>query len=128
MAKINQALLDRLANGLGVTKARVYALIQDSAAKNRLPRHLAALLVAGDNNISIQKYATERDLADLRGIPAHVPTAVTPTVPISKIVRSSAKSTRTPRTKENTVFVVYGRDWKLRDSMYAFLGALGLKP
>ena len=128
MAKINQALLDRLANKLGVTKARVYALIQDSAAKNRLPRHLAALLVAGDNNISIQKYATEKDLADLRGVPARVPTSVTPTAPISKIARSSPKSTRTPRTKENTVFVVHGRDSKLRDSMYAFLGALGLKP
>jgi predicted nucleotide-binding protein len=128
MAKINQALLERLANRLGVTKARVYALIQDSAAKNRLPRHLAALLVAGDNNISIQKYATERDLVDLRGIPAHVPASVPPAAPVSKIARSTAKSARTPRTKENTVFVVHGRDSNLRDSMYAFLGALGLKP
>lgn len=32
------------------------------------------------------------------------------------------------KTKENTVFVVHGRDSKLRDSMYEFLGALGLKP
>lgn len=126
MAKINQALLERLATKLGVTKARVYALIQEISAKNRVPRHLGALLLAGDSNISIQKYATEQDLVDLRGIPHHAPAAVPVTV--SPSVRAVArKTTKAPKTKENTVFVVHGRDTKLRDATYDLLGALGLK-
>lgn len=128
MARINQALLDRLAAKLRVSKARVYALIQQISAKNRVPRHLGALLLAGDNNISVQKYATPQDLAELRGTPQHIPVAAPP--PVSPAARSGAgrnKASKTPKTKENTVFVVHGRDPKLRDSMYELLGALGLK-
>jgi hypothetical protein len=45
MTKINQSLLDRLGKTLGVNKARVYQLITDISAKNRVPRHLGALLL-----------------------------------------------------------------------------------
>ncbi len=86
-------------------------------------------LVAGDNGISVQKYATADEYAELRGITTHVPVAVdaapaSPPPPRS-VVR---KGKGTTKTKENTVFVVHGRDAKLRDAMYQFLGALGLKP
>lgn len=128
MAKINQALLQRLAKKLGVKPARIYALIQNISNKNRVQRHLGALLLAGDNGISVQKYATPQELADLRGIPNHVPVAVP--VVAGPAPRAAARKgeRKLPKTKENTVFVVHGRDTKLRDSMYQFLGALGLKP
>jgi predicted nucleotide-binding protein len=128
MAKINQALLGRLATKLDVSKARVYALIQEISAKNRVPRHLGALLLAGDNRISVQKYASGQDLIDLRGVPQHIPVSVT--TPADAPARAAKKSAakRVPKTKENTVFVVHGRDSKLRDAMYELLGALGLKP
>jgi predicted nucleotide-binding protein len=129
MAKINQALLQRLADRLGVSKARIYALIQQISAKNRVPRHLGALLLAGDNNISLQKYASAQDLADLRGIPNHVPVAVNADTPAaSRPATRKAKTRKIVKTKENTIFVVHGRDAKLRDSIYQLLGALGLKP
>ena len=131
MPKINHDLLDRLASRVGVRKARVYALIQTISAKNRVPRHLGALLLAGDNGISIQKYASAQDLADLRGIPNHVPVSVNaaPTaLPSPKAVLKKGKGTKLAKTKENTIFVVHGRDAKLRDAMYGLLGALGLKP
>jgi hypothetical protein len=130
MAKINQALLDRLADKLGVGKARVYALIQQMSAKNRVARHLGALLLAGDNGISVQKYATTQDLHDLRGIPHHVPVtanASSDAAPRPRPAPRKSRGMKTPKTKENTVFVVHGRDSKLRDSMYELLGALGLK-
>jgi predicted nucleotide-binding protein len=130
MAKINQALLGRLMQKLGLAKARVYGLIQEISAKNRVPRHLGALLLAGDNGISQQKYATAEEIAELRGIPNHVPVAVNaaPAVtPPPRAVLRKGNATKIPKTKENTVFVVHGRDAKLRDSMYEFLGALGLK-
>ena len=124
MAKINQALLGRLTAKLGVSKARVYALIQESANKNRVRRHIGALLLAGDHGISIQKYASAEDHAELRGIPNHVPVATPPAaVPVRR-----GKAAKAPRTKENTVFVVHGRDIRLRSAMYEFLAALGLRP
>jgi predicted nucleotide-binding protein len=129
VAKINQALLERLATKLEVGQARLYQLIQKISNANRVPRHLGALLLAGDNSISIQKYATPQDLADLRGIPHHVQVAVPVAVDVlPRAAARKAKATRLPKTKENTVFVVHGRDNKLRDSMYQFLGALGLRP
>lgn len=128
MPTINQALLERLASKVGVTKARIYALIQEISAKNLVPRHLGALLLAGDNKISIQKYATAQDLAELRGIPHHIPVAIAPaTNPAPRVVLRKGRAVKLPKTKENTVFVVHGRDAKLRDAMYELLGALGLK-
>lgn len=128
MATINQSLLERLATKLGVSRARVYVLIQQISAKNRVQRHLGALLLAGENNISFQKYATKQDLADLRSVPHDV----LPTTPAlansqSRSVVRKGRTNKLPKTKENTVFVVHGRDTKLRDSMYELLGALGLK-
>lgn len=130
MSKINQELLDRLAGRLEVGKARVYALIQMISAKNRVPRHLGALLLAGDNGISIQKYASPQELTDLRGIPSHVPIAVNaaPVAPSAASAAKKAKGAKVAKIKENTIFVVHGRDTKLRDAMYELLGALGLKP
>jgi len=130
MPKISQALIDRLTKKLGVSKSRVYALIQESANKNRVRRHLGALLVAGDNGISINKYAAPEDHAELRGMGTHIPVATTPvsahpSLPVGP--NRKAKSRAIPKTKENTVFVIHGRDAKLRDSKYELLGALGLK-
>lgn len=127
MAKINQALLERLAGKLGVSKARIYSLIQQISAQNRIPRHLGALLLAGDNGISAQKYATTQDLADLRGIPSHVSVALGEPAPV-RVVARKGKPAKSVKTKENTIFVVHGRDAKLRDAVYELLGSLGLKP
>jgi predicted nucleotide-binding protein len=129
MAKINQALIERLRSKLGISKSRLYALIQQSANKNRVRRHIGALLLAGDNGISIQKYASAEDHSELRGIPNHVPVAINaaPAVAPSRAVLRKGKTAKIPKTKENTVFVVHGRDAKVRDAMYEFLGALGLK-
>ena len=92
-----------------------------------MPRHIGALLLAGDNGISQQKYATAKDLGDLRGIPTHVPVEVDAAPPARAAVRKG-KGAKVPKTKENTVFVVHGRDTGLRSAMYEFLAALGLKP
>src|SRR2546427_4025472 len=129
MARINQALLDRLEVKLGVKRARLYALIQEVSHNKLVDRHVGALILAGQNGISIQKYSTLEERAQMRGIPHDAPIVAAP--PTSLPPRSAARHggvRRFAKTKENTVFVVHGRDHKLRDSMYQFLGALGLKP
>lgn len=128
MATIDQELLERLAKKLNVTKARVYAIIQERANQKHLPRHLAALVVAGENGISISKYADDKDLAELRGIPSQ-PAAAAASIAIAATSTPKRKTKgKIPKTKENTVFVVHGRDSSVTDAMYQFLGALGLKP
>jgi predicted nucleotide-binding protein len=128
MARINQALLDRLTKKLGISKSRLYALIQKKSNQHHVKRHVGALLLAGENGISVQKYADDADLSEMRGVPHHTP-AVTAAAAASPARSAPKKKTgKVPKTKENTVFVIHGRDLKLRDSMYEFLGALGLKP
>jgi predicted nucleotide-binding protein len=127
MPKINQALLDRLATRIGVSKPRVYQLIQQISNKNRVRRHIGALLLAGDSGISTQKYATPEDHAELRGIPHHVPVNPSPAAAPPRAPLRKGKAPKVPKTKENTVFVVHGRDLPLRDAIYEFLGALGLR-
>ncbi|QQO33506.1 nucleotide-binding protein [Bradyrhizobium diazoefficiens] len=129
MARINPDLLGALQRKLKVGQARVYTLIQQVASQHRVPRHLAALILAGDNGISFQKYATKEDLSELRGQGAsgHSGTSAPAlAMPRSSVRRAKAKPA--PRPKDNTVFVVHGRDEALRKSMFAFLRALGLKP
>src|SRR5271163_4967218 len=107
MPKINQDLLSRLKTKLGVSTARMYALIQEISAKNRVPRHLGALLLAGDYGISQQKYATAEELSELRGIPSHVPVAAEPAkaASVAPAPVRKGKAAKVPKTKENTVFV-----------------------
>ena len=127
MARINAGLIPALMKRLNLKQARIYSLIQEISATNRVPRHLGALLLAGDNGISFQKYATAQDLAELQGLRSHTPVdvgAVIPTRALSKRGKSKAVS----KPKDNTVFVVYGRDEELRKSVFNFLRALSLKP
>lgn len=129
MARINPDLLGALQRKLKVGQTRVYTLIQQVASQHRVPRHLAALILAGDNGISFQKYATKQDLSELRGQAASGHSGAS--APALAMPRSSvrrAKAKPAPRPKDNTVFVVHGRDEALRKSMFAFLRALGLKP
>lgn len=128
MAKINAQLLGALQKKLGVGQARIYLLIQKVAAKHRVPRHLAALILAGDNGLSFQKYATKEDLSELRGHGNAPPNLVMSATSVPARSPRRVKAKIAPRPRDNTVFVVHGRDDALRKSMFAFLRALGLKP
>jgi len=134
MPKINQALLDRLVSKLGVGKAQVYSRIQQIVNKTMLDRHLAALKLASDNSINILKYSTSEERALIRGAMnlngADSGREMTTEVADGAVKRriKPKKSVRTQRPKENSVFVVHGRNEALRRSMFDFLRALGLKP
>src|ERR1700676_2744157 len=67
MPKINQQLLERLKSKLGVNGRRVYDIIADKASDTLLDRHLAALVVASENGINVQKYSTPEERAQIRG-------------------------------------------------------------
>jgi hypothetical protein len=75
MTKIDRRLMDQLKKRMGAAESTVYSRIQKTAAANRVTRDLAALLLAGENGISYEKYATTEQMAQLRGAPMHAPHA-----------------------------------------------------
>jgi predicted nucleotide-binding protein len=135
MPKINQQLLERLKTKLGVGTPRIYQIVADKASQSRLDRHLAALIVASENSINVHKFSTPEERAQIRGSPSTgAPIATqssadgTPAEPAKRPVRRARKITKITKAKDNSVFVVHGRNDKLRRSLFDFLRALGLKP
>lgn len=134
MARIDSALLQRLVDKLGLSQSRVYGLIDAKVRSTHLPRHLAAIALASERGINISKFASADDLAQIRhAAVSQAPSSVV--IPENSAARQRTSRSSKPRKtssaqrrRGNTVFVVHGRDLKLRDSMFVFLRALGLKP
>ncbi|WP_244485273.1 nucleotide-binding protein [Pseudolabrys sp. Root1462] len=129
MAAVDPRLMVRLEKALGLSKRRVQELVQESARVNRVSRDIAAFIVAGDNGISYDRYASAEQMAVLRGVPTHL--AVPPTakaVPIPPPTKPTVKTRTIKTTKNNSLFVVHGRDNQLNEDMFAFLRAIGLNP
>ena len=138
MAKINQDLIDRLQAKLGVGQNAVYTRIQRIMKDTALERHLAALVLGMRSDININKYSTPEERSEIRGalrgnggrereynsIDTEGEVVERPT---RRRPAKKAKAAK-KRTKDNTVFVVHGRDGALRQSMFDFLRALNLHP
>jgi hypothetical protein len=130
MARIDPRLLEKLEKKLGVSRSRVYALIEEAARTGRVQRHVGALILAGENRISYQRFATPEDMAELRGVPIHrhapAPANAAPLHEAPRARAAKAKPVKT--TKNNTIFVVRGRDTKLNEDIFGFLRAIGINP
>jgi predicted nucleotide-binding protein len=126
--RIPPKLLEKIVKVLGVTQRRVYRLIEERATANHFSSVLGALLLASENGISIQRFASEDQLAILRGAPRAAPVQAAPIVVTKKSVYEPRKPKAVRTTKDNSIFVVHGRDTKLNDDMFGFLLAIGLNP
>jgi hypothetical protein len=127
MATIDPRLIAALKRRMGAAESTVYAAIQKTAAANRVTRDLGALLLAGENGISYQRYATNEQMAALRGGPVYsMPANRSEQRPQGHARRSSRKPVVT--INNNSIFVVHGRDTQLNTDIFAFLRAIGLNP
>jgi predicted nucleotide-binding protein len=88
--------------------------------------------VAGDNGVSYDRYSTPEQMAVLRGVPVHTPViappAAAPPSARPRVSKGKAKTRTVRTTKNNSVFVVHGRDAALNEDMFSFLRALDLNP
>jgi predicted nucleotide-binding protein len=133
---IDQSLLERISKKLAVGKPRVYQLIDDKVRETHLPRHLAAVALASERGINISKYASADDLAVIRSIAkAYSPTPVymSTSVPSSSGRKTFQKkkprsASSQPKGRGNTVFVVHGRNEKVRKALFSLLRAFKLQP
>jgi predicted nucleotide-binding protein len=131
MAKINPRLLAKLIKKMGVGQTRVYRVIQQRALDSHVDSHVASLLVARDNGVNYQPYTDPQDLVEMRHAtaPAHPPPPPSTAPPASN--RPAGKKlgkTKVRATKDNSMFVVHGRDAKLNQDMYGFLSSIGIVP
>jgi predicted nucleotide-binding protein len=133
MAKINQRLLQRIKEKLGVsTLGAVYDRIHKTGREHGIVhRDLAALRLGWELGISPQKYATGEQLTRLdrmTGSPGRSADQTQAVVQPARKIARKTKSGKIKKTVSNSVFVVHGRDEALRKSMFAFLRALSLVP
>ena len=128
MADIKPALLAAIIKKTGLKQAQVYVRIKQTASNKLLPRHLAAIRVGADVGLTINKYATPDELAQLRSAGSPVAPPITATVVATPgKVRSNTKR-KAPTEIPNAVFVVHGRDNDARNAMFTFLRAVGVTP
>jgi predicted nucleotide-binding protein len=154
MAELDQ-LKEKLSSKLNVQSRQLSRLIQQKEGQTLLPRRLATLALAAENNIPISKYASEDDLLQLRAVQGNANAsrsdhADSPVRTLSSRrrvepkkrppprkqtgMKKSAVGTTTihakpkPATRGRTVFVVHGRNESLRRSLFTFLRSLDLDP
>jgi predicted nucleotide-binding protein len=132
--QVNQELLNKLESKLKVSRRRVYDLISKKVNETKLPRHLAAIDLASECGIGIAKYASREELDEIR-LSSQTKSTMAPapnSAPIGKGIatsgRGKSKSFTKKTRKGNIVFVVHGRNEKLRKSLFSFLRAIHLNP
>jgi predicted nucleotide-binding protein len=135
MPRINPALIQRLKKDLGVEIAAVYKHINKVVSETHLERHHAALYLARQHDININKYSTAEDRAQLRhalrrqeveqvnGVAQNQAAASAPV----RLARKAKGKRSNRKPVEKSVFVVHGRDQKLTKSIYQLIRALGLQ-
>lgn len=109
-----------------VTPRHVNRLIANIAAEELVSRKAAALLLARKLKINFTRFATKEDLAEMKGHTIAAATIEPERVAEPPIKLPGPKPVRT--TKDNSLFVVHGRDKRLTEDMFAFLRAIGLNP
>jgi predicted nucleotide-binding protein len=129
---VDPRLMEHLENRTGFSQRHLRRLISDTANSRHVSRHVAALLVASENNVNYQRFASEDDLAAMRAVSSAsaLPAAVTPQSRrnTGSIRPKALRASPVRVTRDNSLFVVHGRDTDLTASMYQFLRALGLNP
>jgi predicted nucleotide-binding protein len=138
----------RLMKKLDIGTRQLNRLIQQREGETLLPRRLAILSLAADNGVSVRRAATEDDLAQLRAVkqgvaaPTQPPGSASPVAATRKTSatkatkkapgrpakRAAAKPRPKAATRGRKVFVVHGRNDRLRRDMFSFLRSLGLEP
>jgi predicted nucleotide-binding protein len=129
-ARIDPRLIPAIRKETGLSRAAVYARIKDRATELSVGNDIAALAVSQDEHMTINRYVTSEQLAELREARRgqHSPTVIANESSSSN--RTNKRVERKARVKppSKNVFVVHGRNMAVRKSMFDFLRAIGLNP
>lgn len=128
---IDTRLLAAIRARLGKSRAAVYRSIAEQSARLGVRPEIAALEVASLAGVNFQRFATEEQLERLRAARASTPTSAhsSPAAPAPAAVRTKAlNSRRKVKPPGKAVWIVHGRDERLRRAIADFVRSLGLEP
>lgn len=123
-------LISALEKKLKLGRRQIDRLISQEASSKRLPRNLAAISLAATHGMAVHRFASNSELAELRGAAPAIHQPTVPPIAAGRQTepRKASLPGTTKVTRNNSIFVVHGRDSKLTDDMYAFLRAIGINP
>src|SRR5687768_16972069 len=101
MARINSQLLDRLTTKLGLSRSRVYALIDQKMRELSVPREVAAIALASERGIGIARYADASQLAEIRQARAGSAAGAVTTAPVVAAARPRVRATTRVAKRRN---------------------------
>ena len=128
MAVINPGLAAKLASTLRVTPRQVNRLIDGIVRELHVTRQQAALVLASRRGVNFSRFATPEDLAAIRSGGAMSSVVGIPRQPVQATVAAKTKSGRPTKRPSNSVFVVHGRNERIRRELFQFLRDVGLNP
>lgn len=128
MPRIDQTLFRKIMAKLGIKQARAYQLIYKMADEHGVDNHIASLLVAREAGIGYRRHASADELREMRGTSGSHRARDEPAPVREARPARAAKPQKVKVTRDNSIFIVHGRDKSLTDDMYNFLRAIGLNP
>jgi predicted nucleotide-binding protein len=128
---VDNRLLGVIKTKLNRSRAAVYRLIAEQAGKLGVRPEIAALEVASMAGLNFQRFASEEQLERLRAARAALPTgsgvrAPAAAAPLAR--KQSSDGRRKTKPPGKSVWIVHGRDEKLRRAMFDFVRSVGLEP
>lgn len=137
MARIPPELLKRLTATLRLSQGRTYARIAAKANDMVVDPAVAALAIAREHSIPINRYATPEQMEQLRRmrggghtVPPPAPGAPGAPPATAEKVGGWRRAGRGAANRQDrkTIWVVHGRNLRARDELVTFLRAIGLEP
>lgn len=128
---VDSRLFVAIKKKLNRSRPAVYRLISEQARRLGVRPEIAALEVASMAGVNFQRFASEEQLEALRRARASAPTgagAVAPTAAASISRKQSNGAPRKMKPPGKSVWIVHGRDEKLRRAMFDFVRSIGLEP
>lgn len=125
---VDTRLFDAIKKKLDRSRPAVYRLISEQARRLGVRPEIAALEVASMAGVNFQRFASEEQLEALRRARTSAPSgAATPAAaPASR--RQANGGRRRTKPPGKSVWIVHGRDEKLRRATFDFVRSIGLEP
>lgn len=126
---VDTQLLAAIRRKLGKSRAAVYRLIGEQAGRLGVRPEIAALEVASMAKLNFQRFASEEQLERLRAARTAVPSGPVASASSSPVIaRQQAAAGRRRKPPGKSVWIVHGRDERLRRAMFDFVRSIGLEP
>jgi predicted nucleotide-binding protein len=126
---VDTRLLEAIKAKLKRSRAAVYRQIAEQSARLGERPEIAVLEVAALAGVNYQRFASADQLERLRAARAAVPSgSASAAIPVPPRQRQGSEGRRRPKPPGKSVWIVHGRDDRLRRAMFDFVRSIGLEP